>query len=337
MSPPVRIRAHAKINLALRVGEQGDDGFHSIATVLQTVSLCDLLYTEVAESDGPRGAAAPGVPPAAHPAPLRLRVEGAELPPDNTVSRAVRLLADEVRAHGVEPVVLDMLLLKRVPSGAGLGGGSSDAVAALAACARLWHLTEDLLEWDGALHRIAAEIGSDVPFFLTGGTAMGTGRGARIEPLEPLPPTWFVLAAPDLQVSTPDAYAEFDRLGGATSPPGGGGGGGGGEVAGAPHPYALPPVPPYEPRLSDRWMGNDLAEAVCARYPQVAAVHERLLGLGADAVQMSGSGAATFGAFAGRHAAARAARELRAEGLWAGAFVSITSDQHRGDLFAAGA
>jgi 4-diphosphocytidyl-2-C-methyl-D-erythritol kinase len=191
---------------------------------------------------------------------------------------------------------------------------------------RLWQVSEDLLMRDGALHRIAAEIGSDVPFFLSGGTAMGTGRGVRIEPLEPLPPTWFVLAAPNLQVPTSDAYAEFDRLVGAASPPDGGGGGGG---AGAVHPYALPAVPAYEPRLSDRWMGNDLAEAVGARYPQVAVVHERLLELGAETAQMSGSGAATFGVFARRHEAARAARELRAEGLWAAAVVSITSDQHR--------
>jgi 4-diphosphocytidyl-2-C-methyl-D-erythritol kinase len=330
MSSSVRIRAHAKINLALRVGTPGADGFHPIATIFQTVSLCDLLYAEVIKSNGAQGASAPGVSSATHDAPVRLRVEGAELPADNTVSRAVGLLADEVRAHGVEPAALDMLLCKRVPLGAGLGGGSSDAVAALAACARLWHVSEDLLEWGGALHRIAAEIGSDVPFFLTGGTAMGTGRGARIEPLEPLPPTWFVLAAPDLHVSTPDAYAAFDRLGGAASPPGVGG------VSGAPHRYALPPVPAYEPRLSDRWMGNDLAAAVCARYPQVAVVRDRLLELGAHAAQMTGSGAATFGAFAQRREAARAAQALRAEGLWAGAFVSITSDQHRGGLFAAG-
>ncbi len=329
MSPPVRIRAHAKINLALRVGKPGDDGFHPIATVLQTVSLCDLLYADVAESDGGApGAAGPGVSPAAHETPhqalLRLEVVGAELPTDNTVSRAVGLFADEVRAHGVEPLPLDMRLLKRVPLGAGLGGGSSDAVAALAACARLWQVSEDLLEGDGMLHRIAAEIGSDVPFFLSGGTAMGTGRGVRIEPLEPLPPTWFVLAAPHLQVSTPDAYAEFDRLVGFASPPGG-------DDADAPQPYphGLPPVPAYEPRLSDRWMGNDLAAAVGARYPQVAVAHERLLELGARAAQMSGSGAATFGVFAQRHDAARAARELRAEGLWAGTVVSITSNQHR--------
>jgi len=309
----LRLRAHAKINLALRVGAAGADGFHPLATVFQTVSLCDLLYARLAPPSDDTAGAAPGG------SPLGLRVVGADLPPDNTVSKAVALLAAELSERGIDAPPLDMRLVKRTPMGAGLGGGSSDAVAALAACVRLWRLSEDVLEADGMLPRIAARVGSDVPFFLSGGTAMGTGRGTRIEALPPLPSAWFVLAAPQVHVSTPAAYAAFDGRAVTSAARGDGDGG--------------PPLPPYEPRLDPAWMGNDLAAAVCEMHPEVGAVRRRLRDLGADPTQMSGSGAASFGAFANRRAAVRAAAALRAEGLWAGAFVSISREQHRRGLF----
>ena len=316
----LRLRAHAKVNLALRVGAAGADGFHPLATVFQTVSLCDVLYAwRVDRAHGAR----PGEGPAAA-LPLRLRVVGADLPADNTVSKAVALLAAEVLEHGIEPAPLHMRLLKRTPMGAGLGGGSSDAVAALAACVRLWSVDAGLLQATGALPRIAAQIGSDVPFFLLGGTALGTGRGTRVEALDSLPPVWLVVAAPHLHVPTPNAYAAFDRRAARTAA----------ALAdsGLP-PAGAPPLPPYEPRLDPAWMGNDLAAAVCEMHPEVGGVRRRLRDLGADPAQMSGSGAASFGAFANRRAAARAAAALRAEGVWAGAFVSISGSQHRRGLF----
>lgn len=315
MSGPLRLRAHAKVNLALRVGSVGDDGYHPLATVFQTVSLCDLLYAR-------RGDESSGDPP--DPAmPLRLRVAGAELPVDNTVARAVRLLAGEARATGVDPVPLDMRLIKRVPSGAGLGGGSSDAVAALAAAARLWGLRCDPLESGGVLQRVAAEVGSDVPFFLFGGTALGTGRGTRIAPLESLQQTWLVIAAPGAHVSTPEAYAAFDRRAAVAA-----------AEAGDLSPAAeAPQPPPYVPSLDPSWMGNDLAPAVYGMVPEVGEVCDSLRRLGAAVAQMTGSGAASFGAFANRRQASRAAARLRAEGIRAGAFVSITGDQHRRSLF----
>jgi 4-diphosphocytidyl-2-C-methyl-D-erythritol kinase len=315
VSEPLRLRAHAKINLALRVGPLDEDGYHPLATVFQTVSLCDLLYARRLEGgDGERPDAA---------TPLRLRVAGAELPADNTVTRAVRLLAAEARAAGVAPVALDMRLVKRVPAGAGLGGGSGDAVAALAAAARLWGLPCNPLEAGGVLQRVAAEIGSDVPFFLYGGTALGTGRGTRIAPLEPLPRTWLVIAAPDVHIATPAAYAAFDRRAAVAA-----------AEAGDLSPAAEPPqAPPYVPSLDPSWMGNDLAPAVYGLVPEVGEVCDRLRRLGAAVAQMTGSGAASFGAFATRRQAARAAARLRAQGIWAGVFVSVTGDRHRHGLF----
>jgi len=286
----LRLRACAKLNLALRVGPAGADGFHPIATVFQTVSLCDLLYARPAA----RGETA-------------IEVHGAALPGDNTVRRAVDLLDEEARRQGGEPTPLHLRLVKRIPLGAGLGGGSSDAVAALAACIRLWRLDRRRLHESDSLQRLAEQIGSDVPFFLHGGTALGTGRGTRINPLAPLPPTWLVVAAPRVRVSTPAAYAAFDRRGGAQGP--------------AP--------PPYAPRLDAAWMGNDLAEVVAELHPEVETTRRRLAELGAEPAQMTGSGAASFGAFEDRHAAARATLRLRNDGLWAVPVTTITARQHQ--------
>ena len=307
----IRLRAPAKLNLALRVGRRGDDGYHAVATVLQTMSLSDILYARIAGEDERPD---PGQDLAARDVAL-LRVDGAELRADNTVAQAVAAMAVVARDHGARTDALAMRLVKRIPMGAGLGGGSSDAVAAMAACARLWRLDVRRLESSGALQRIAEEVGSDVAFFLTGGTALATGRGERIAPVDPLPPTWFVVAAPALHVSTPDAYQAFDNDSGA------------GEIP------AQPPVPSYEPRLDAAWMGNDLASPVGASYPDVAATRRRLEESGGRCAQMTGSGAASFAAFPDRRSAGRAAAALRKKGLWARPSQSITADQQRRSLF----
>jgi 4-diphosphocytidyl-2-C-methyl-D-erythritol kinase len=295
----LRLRAHAKLNLALHVGARREDGYHPIAGVFQTISLCDLLYATCAGTAG-RDL-------------LRLQVVGAELPADNTVRAAVEKLAREARRSGAEPLPLRMRLIKRVPMGAGLGGGSSDAATALGACASLWKLDRAALSETGALERIAAEVGSDVPFFLHGGTAMVTGRGEEVAGLEPLVPTWFVVAAPRLHVSTPAAYAAFDSLSKGSSA------GGGVDLV----------APRYTPNLDAGWVHNDLQAPVSDRHPEVAAARRRLLELGARCAQMTGSGAASFGSFADRRSATKAARVLRREGFWGGAFVSVGGEAHR--------
>ena len=300
----IRLRASAKINLALRVGRRADDGYHSVATVLQTLSLSDILYARLAD---PEDQAAKKL--------LQLRVDGAELPMNNTVTEAVSAMAVEAHDQGVEPRPLIMQLVKRIPLGAGLGGGSSDAVAAMSACARLWQLEASRLQESGTFQRIAEHIGADVPFFLLGGTALGTGSGTRVESLDPLPTTWFLVAAPKLQISTAAAYLAFDRKVVSRSVP------------------VTPIMPAYEPVLSGEWMGNDLSAPVASLHPEVDAARLQLKGVGGSCAQMTGSGAASFAGFGDRRAVTRASHLLRERGLWAGAYVSITSSQHRRSVF----
>lgn len=309
----LRLRAHAKVNLALRVGAIRGDGFHPVATVLQTVSLADLLYARRDPSSSGRGATPP----------LRLRVGGAPLPTVNTVSRAVELLANELNAGGTVTPPLEMHLHKRVPLGAGLGGGSSDAAAALTAALRLWKPGVDAAAHDELLHGLAAKIGSDVPFFLYGGTALATGRGTHVEPLDELPQTWLVLAAPKVLASTAAVYAAFDEgTGGGVSDEG---------TRRVPPPADAnhPPRPPYRPLLDDDWMGNDLAEAAASLHPEIERVRRRVQELGGRPAQVSGSGAASFGACTDRRVASRIASKLRAEGAWAAVAVSVPAARHQ--------
>lgn len=336
----LRIRAHAKVNLALRVGARRDDGYHPVATILQTVSLADRLYVGRAEP-ARRVPTRPGGPPA-----LDLSVRGASLPPENTLSRAAELVAGRLWRRGVSTVpALTARLDKRIPIGAGLGGGSSDGAAALVACARLWKPEDGDLEDgrledggldggglddggpgagdldDGGLEQLARRIGADVPFFLRGGTALGTGRGDDLEAVEPLERSWMVLVAPRLHVSTAEAYAGFDRRRA-------------GEGARGPEP---PEPPEYRPRPRECWIENDLEEVVEALFPAVAAARRALQEACPGPVRMTGSGAASFGLFPGRREACRAARRLRAAGWWAEACVTVDREQHRRALAGSGA
>lgn len=292
----LRLRAHAKVNLVLRVGAPRNDGYHPVATILQTVSLADRL--RIARARPERSVSTrPGGPPV-----VSLSVRGASLPGDNTITRGAELVAGELWRRGVSRApVLAVELDKRIPIGAGLGGGSSDGAAALVACARLWGL-----EGVG-LHRLARRIGADAPFFLHGGTVLGTGRGDELEPVAPLDRTWLVLVAPRLQVSTGEAYAAFDRE----------------------RPDARPPEPPaYRPSPVPAWIENDLQEVVESVFPAVAEARRALRALCPGPVLMTGSGAASFGVFADRREACRAARWLRDQGWWSEACVTVDHEQH---------
>ena len=268
--------APAKLNHGLRVLRKRPDGYHDLETAFLPLRWADRLTA------APAGA-------------LALACSDAALPTDgrNLVVRAARALATHA---GIEPrarLVLD----KRVPYGAGLGGGSSDAAAALRLLARLWNL--DVPEAE--MHALAAGLGSDVPFFLLGAPALATGRGERLAPLVRADGTpWrcpfaLVVAVPPVHVSTAAAYALV--------------------------------VPDDRPRpdlaaaiLSDdlgRWrreIGNDFETPVVARHPEIEAALGALAEAVAGYAAMSGSGSAVFGAFEDAAAAESAAYRLATTG-----------------------
>jgi 4-diphosphocytidyl-2-C-methyl-D-erythritol kinase len=193
MTEPLTVRAPAKINLHLGVGAIRDDGFHPLDTVYQAIGLYDDLTAR------PRPGWRVDIVPAAH-----ISAEALPASTDNLVSRAGQLLAD---LHGV-PLVGRVEIVKDIPVAGGMAGGSADAAAVLVALDRLWGAEttdEDLL-------RIAAELGSDVPFALVGGSARGTGRGEVVERVEDSGTWWWVVVPSRVGLSTPAVYRRFDEL-----------------------------------------------------------------------------------------------------------------------------
>jgi 4-diphosphocytidyl-2-C-methyl-D-erythritol kinase len=261
-----RVPAAAKINLALVVGPRRDDGFHEIVTVLQRIDLCDSVTVE----PGPE-----------------LVIEGYRK--DTLVRSALAKLAAAAGNGGGWRVRLE----KRIPLAAGLGGGSADAGTALALANRT--LAESLSHHD--LAGLAAEVGADVPFFLTPGPKLAEGAGERLRPLALPQDYWVVLVVPRLgrKRSTGDVYGRFDEFGGEE---------GYDErrqalldaVAGAMRPRDFAAFP-----------HNDLAVAA-GRPPLVAELLER----GAFRADLSGAGPAVYGLFHHRADAERAGRRLRA-------------------------
>ncbi|MBB1482453.1 4-(cytidine 5'-diphospho)-2-C-methyl-D-erythritol kinase [Tessaracoccus sp. MC1865] len=193
MSNTVRVRVPAKVNLALRVGGTDAQGYHRLATVFQAVSLGD----EVAAEEAGAGQFS-----------LAFHGEGAAfLPVDDTnlAIRAAKLLARHV---GRDDVGVSLIIRKRIPVAGGMAGGSADAAAVLVACSALWELGLSREE----LHALAAELGSDVPFLLLGGTAIGTGRGEQLAPLMTEGTYHWTFALSHTGLSTPAVFREFDRV-----------------------------------------------------------------------------------------------------------------------------
>lgn len=193
MSNTVRVRVPAKINLALLVGGTDDQGYHELGTVFQAVSLGDEIVAEDAR---------PGV------FKLVFHGEGAAfLPVDDTnlAIRAAKLLAHHV---GRTDLGVSLTIRKRIPVAGGMAGGSADAAGTLLACATLWELglsREELLP-------LAAELGSDVPFILVGGTAIGTGRGVHLALLMTSGTFHWTFALSHTGLSTPAVFKQFDRV-----------------------------------------------------------------------------------------------------------------------------
>jgi 4-diphosphocytidyl-2-C-methyl-D-erythritol kinase len=271
----VRARAHAKVNLDLRVLGTRSDGYHELRTVFQSIALHDTLLC------------------VARPGPLTLtcRTPGVPLDSTNLVWRAAAALWTAMGRQG-DPGDFSITLRKEIPLGAGLGGGSADAAAALQVLARAWGGAPLAL-----LRDVAGTIGADVPYFLSGGTALGLGRGEEIYPLVDLPTHWIVVAQPPYGVSTAEAYAWYDedRAAGHREPR---------------EPQMLPV--PWPTRAAQ--MINDLEPPVVRRHPEIGALKSLLREEGAVAAAMSGSGSAVFGLFRTQAAAARAVKAVSGTG-----------------------
>lgn len=269
----VRILAPAKVNLGLAVLGRRPDGYHELRTVFQAVGLCDrLALRRVARGVRVRCPALPGLGPA------------------NLAHRAAELFLRETGVRGGMAIDLE----KRIPAGGGLGGGSSDAAAVLLGASQLFGLRpprERLLSW-------AAQLGSDVPFFVLGGAALGAGRGERLEPLPALPgrPAVLVLAPPE-PLATAAVYARLDP------------------AASTARRRALA-ILLARWRAGDvagvgRALFNDLEAPAFSLAPGLASAKRALREAGAAGALLSGSGSCVFGLFPGPAEARRAAAALR--------------------------
>jgi 4-diphosphocytidyl-2-C-methyl-D-erythritol kinase len=260
----MRVRALAKINLSLRVVGTRPDEYHELRTVFQSIDLHDELTIR-------RTARA-----------LELTCDDPACPSGaaNLVWRAAEAVWRAAGRSGA-PRGVAIHLVKRIPMEAGLGGGSSDAAAAVRALGRLWGVRR------ARQRAIAISLGADVPFFLEGGTALGLDRGDLLFPLPDRPREWVVVALPPRGVSTKDAFRWFDA-----------------DVASR-RRQGIQPLEHVDWR-------NDLEEVVARRHPEVSALARALARAGASRALMSGSGSAVFGLFVQRHAAVTAAAQIEA-------------------------
>lgn len=288
-SPVLTVRAHAKVNLDLRVLGVRQDAYHELRTVFQTIELHDTLVC----------ASRPG------PFLLKCRAAGVPLDAENLIWKAAAALWTALgRAGDVRDT--SVTIDKKIPVQAGLGGGSADAAAALAALARLWGGAPLTL-----LREVGATVGADVPFFLAGGTALGLGRGEEIYPLVDLPQHWVVLVRPPFGVSTAEAYAWYDED----------------RAAGLREVRELQLLPvPWPSRAAQ--MINDLEPPVLRRHPEIGTLKALLKEAGAVAAAMSGSGSAVFGLFRSRAAAERAIRPVSKHGAKATVTRTLSRGEH---------
>ncbi len=248
----------AKINLALHVAGRREDGYHEIVTLFQAIDLRDELTGADAES-------------------LTLTVSDPSIPSDesNLVLRAARLLA--VSVPGARDRGARLHLLKRIPAGGGLGGGSADAAGALLLLNALWGLELDR----EALVRLGQALGSDVPFFLFGGTALGTGRGEVIRPLRPIEERPLVLGVPPFPLSTPEVYRALHA-----------------PLTGSGPDVTVPRLFLKLAEGNDFALArNDLEAAAMGMRHELRAFRDALARSGAELALMSGSGSAVFGMY----------------------------------------
>lgn len=287
-----RVAAHAKINLSLKVLGRRPDGFHEIRSVFQTIGLADSIDFEFTPARG-----------------LEITLDDALAIDDNLVVRAARAFCESRRVSGR----LRMKLTKRIPMGGGLGGGSADAATVLLALPALTGWNAEM----GELTSLAAALGSDVPFFLHGGTALGMGRGEELYPLPDFGARPLIVLAPPIHVSTPGAYKALGR-GQLTSP---------GE---------FPKLNIFQSFVWQAYLAsdaeNDFEDAVFQLHPELKRWQRKLERLGAQPARLSGSGAALFGVFPDRAKLQGALPQFRTEPLKVFSTTTLTRAAYRARL-----
>ncbi len=240
----IRFTANAKVNLYLEITGRRPDGYHTLSTIFQTISLGDDLSFSPAAG-------------------ISLACSDPALPVDerNLAMRAALRLRDALREERGAKIHLE----KKVPMGAGLGGGSADAAATIKGLLKLWSRRMSGPE----IRRLAVGLGADVPFFLKGGLCSATGIGDFLKPLKPLPKTWIVLVWPGFEVSTKEAYAKVH----------------------------LPFADPHKRRSADprQTLFNRFESLVFPEHPELPRLRNALLDAGATGALMSGSGSSVFG------------------------------------------
>ena len=268
--------AFAKINPSLHVLGRRPDGYHEIRTIFQTITLRDELTFGLSE-DGQ----------------LHLSSDSADVPTDesNLISRAAQLLKNLYQVKEGARIELR----KKIPTGAGLGGGSSDAAVALLGLAHLWQIKIDR----ETLANLGARLGADVPFFLTGGRALGTGTGTEIKPLADTPLQYLIVVKPGVKSYTAEAYKALNAP--ALTKVGG---------------DIILSISRAEAQNADSQpdaLHNDFEQVVFHMQPEIKRAKDALCRVQAGQALMSGSGASVFGIFENREAQARARVELEKE------------------------
>ena len=259
MKHHAKILAFAKINLGLSILGRRPDGYHEIWTVYQTIGLHDRLSVELGRGSG-----------------IDVSSDDLDVPsgPKNLVHQIAARWKQARKFRGKIRVQIE----KRIPAGAGLGGGSSDAAAALLG---LEHLTGDRMG-PAARFRLAAASGSDVPFFLWGGRALGLGRGEAVYPLPDLARTHCLVIFPGRSVSTAEAYKEAGR-----------------RLTKKHRTFSMENFgarPHFSPEISGP-AENDFEAVIFARWPELASLKRRLIRAGAKVASLTGSGSAVFALF----------------------------------------
>ena len=277
--------SYSKINWILRVLGRRSDGFHELCTIFQTISLCDRLTFEEAET-------------------VRLTCSDPRIPTgeENLVVRAAEMLRGEFDIKKGARIHLE----KNIPSPGGLGGGSSNAAVALIGLTRLWGL-----ETSEFLPNYASRLGADVPFFLFGGTALGTGRGDLIEPIADISAGPMLVVTPNIAVPTGEIFGLY-RAETLTD-------------TAQEHNLSVCRVEAERLCPATAELANDLESTVFGAFPEVARVKETLLELGAVNAVLCGSGASVLGVFDKQETRQTAENALDHESTWRKFAVSAVS------------